>query len=106
MKVPYVADPPPTSGPEEQAIVDRMVPLISAEDWSQVSRRARAGGPPRRAGAGAAPAPPPRPPGPAGGGARPCEHEGGQEGDEKRYERSERHNPGLGSRIGGEGVPL
>lgn len=24
MKVPYVADPPPTSGPEEQAIVDRI----------------------------------------------------------------------------------
>jgi hypothetical protein len=42
----------------------------------------------------------------AGSGGRPREHESGKKGDEKRCERSERHYPGLGSRIGSEGVPL
>jgi hypothetical protein len=42
----------------------------------------------------------------AGSRGRPCEHESGKKGDEQRCERFERHNPGLGSRIGGEEVPL
>jgi hypothetical protein len=43
---------------------------------------------------------------PAGTDGRPREHESGQKGGEKRYGHSERHNPGLGSRIGGRGIPL